>query len=225
VAAALHHFDPNIVAAAQSLSLRLKTFGEIQAKSYEEEAAAIEILLDELQSTEYEAKVALLGLTPWISELEAAVNEFKYLLKLRNAEYAGKPQQRLREVRQQIEAVYRNIIDRIHSTDILDDAGTCTEFILRLNAQIVYFNDHNHHPAPKNVQKADVDPIPPQEYSGKAITPIPAVHLDGQELVFARDFSLTYKNNVQPGVAEINIAGKGSYGGHKTVTFNIIQNN
>jgi hypothetical protein len=57
----MQQFDPAFVAATQNLWLRLKTFDEIQTKSYEEEAAAINILVDDLQSAEYVSKVALLG--------------------------------------------------------------------------------------------------------------------------------------------------------------------
>ncbi|MDR1153330.1 MAG: hypothetical protein LBL04_01360 [Bacteroidales bacterium] len=53
------------------------------------------------------------------------------------------------------------------------------------------------------------------------MTPIPAVYLEGVELFFAKDFTLTYKNNVQRGVAEIGITGKGNCAGRKTVTFHI----
>jgi hypothetical protein len=221
VDAALHHFDPAMVAAAQSLSLRLKTFGEIQAKSYEEEAAAIDILLGDWQSPEYAPKVELLGLAPWLDELAEAVAEFKQLLKLRNVEQADKPQQRLREVRRLIETVYRNMVIRINSAAILDTTEMYAEFINRLNTQIAYFNDHNRHPAPQNIRTAVVEVIPVQAYTGKAITPVPVVHLDDTELFFAKDFNLTYKNNVQRGVAEVGITGKGNYAGRKNVTFNI----
>jgi hypothetical protein len=221
IAAALHHFDPSVVAAAQSLSLRIKAFGDIPMKSYEEEAAAIDILLGDLQSPEYAPKVALLGLALWVDELAEAVADFEQLLKLRNVEQADKPQQRLRDVRRQIETVYRDMITHINSAAILDTADTYTEFINRLNAQITYFNDHNHHPAPKNIRPAVVDVIPAQTYTGKAITPIPAVHFGDAELFFARDFTLVYKNNIQRGVAEVGIVGKGNYAGRKNVTFNI----
>jgi hypothetical protein len=221
VDAAMHHFNPAIVAAATSLNLRLKAFGEIQAKSYEEEVTAIDILLDDLQSPEYAPKVSLVGLAPWLSELRLAVDDFKRLLKLRNVEGAGKPPERLREIREQIEIVYRNIIDRIHSAATLDTTNAFAEFIKRLNVQVAYFNDHNHHPAPINLRTADVDLIALQIYTGQAVTPIPVVHLSGKLLSFAKDFTLTYKNNVNPGVAEVSIAGKGNYGGHKVITFNI----
>jgi hypothetical protein len=209
------------VAAAQSISLRLKAFGDIQIKSYEEEAAAINILIEDLRSPEYMHKVMLLGLDPWINELAEAVADFENLLKQRNIEQADKPQLRLRSVRKQIEQVYRSMIVNIESAATLDTTNSYTEFINRLNTQITYFNDHNHHPAPKNIRTAIVDPIPVQPYTGKVITPIPVVHLEGVELSFAKDFKLTYRNNIERGVAEAGITGKGLYAGKKTVTFNI----
>jgi hypothetical protein len=96
-----------------------------------------------------------------------------------------------------------------------------TEFINRLDMQITYFNDHNHHHAPISIRTANVDAIPIQQYTGEVITPIPTVYMDNKRLSFAKDFNLTYKNNIQCGVAEVNITGKGTYGGKKLVTFNI----
>jgi hypothetical protein len=217
-----HHFDPSIVAAAKSISLRLKVFGEIQSKSYEEEAAAISILVESLQSAEYAPKIELLKLEPWVAELAESVANFESLLKLRNIEQSDKPQQRLRDIRRQIEPVYRNIITRIESAAMMDTTNTYTEFIKQLNGQITYFNDHTHHPSPKNIRTAIVEQIPEQAYTGKAITPIPVVHLGDEELFFAKDFNLTYKNNIERGVAEVGITGKGNYAGKKLVTFNII---
>ncbi|MDR1269416.1 MAG: DUF6261 family protein [Planctomycetaceae bacterium] len=221
VNAALHYFNPAVVEAAQSVQLLLKTFGEIQSKSYEEEAAAIRILLDDFGKPEFIAKTALLGLDPWLVELSESLNHFNELLKLRNTEQADKPQQRLREIRKQIELVYHNMINHINSAAVLDQSNMYTEFINRLDTQITYFNDHNHHPAPISIRTANVDVIPIQQYTGEAITPIPTVYMGDKRLSFAKDFNLTYKNNIQCGVAEVNITGKGIYGGKKLVTFNI----
>jgi hypothetical protein len=222
IKASLHHFDPVIVAAANIIWLRLKAFGDIQSKSYEEESAAITILIDDLKSAEYAPKAEILGLNPWICELKKAVTEFNALLKLRNVEQAGKPQQHLRDIRRQIDEVYHLMINNINSAVTLDSTGAYTEFVNQLNTQIAYFNEHNHHPAPKNLKTAIVNAIPEQEYTGKVITPIPAVFFNDVELFFAKDFTLTYKNNIERGVAEIGIKGKGNYTGKKTVTFNIV---
>lgn len=223
IAAGLHHFDHNVAEAAQSLSLRMRAFGEVQAKSYEEELTAAELLIAAFRSPEYAAKVETVGLTVWVNQLDSSVQSFRQLLELRNAETAGKPQQRLRELRKQIEVVYHHMIERLNSAANLDETGKYNDFINLVNTRITYFNDHNHHPAPKSIRTADVEHITPRPYTGKAVTPIPRVYFNGEELFFAKDFTLTYKDNVKPGVAEVNITGKGNFGGKRIVTFNIVQ--
>jgi hypothetical protein len=219
--ASLHHFDSATVAAAQSLALRMKAFGDIPAKSYEEEVAAIDILITDLKSTEYVQKVCRLGLMPWVQQLLSSVTEFKELLRLRNIEQSEKPNETLQDIRNQIEPLYRKMIGAIDAASFIDTEGKYTEFIKRLNTQVTYFNDHNHRPARKNIKTANVEPISVQQYTGKAITPIPLVRFEGSELSFAKDFTLIYKNNVNRGVATIGIVGKGIYTGKIVVTFNI----
>ncbi|MDR1202644.1 MAG: DUF6261 family protein [Tannerellaceae bacterium] len=218
----VHHFNPVIAEAAISLQNRMKPFGNIARKSYEEEAAAIKILLVDLKG-EYAHKAELIGLTPWLNELEIAVAEFERLLHLRNSEQAAKPLERLWEIRRDIETVYRQMIDRISSFNTIDEKGTYTEFIRQLNVQIDYSNAHNRKPSLKDVKNAVVKPITPQQYKGKPITPIPEVSLEGMELVFAKDFILSYKNNESVGNAKITIQGKGAYKGKKSITFFITE--
>jgi hypothetical protein len=57
--------------------------------------------------------------------------------------------------------------------------------------------------------------------TGKAITPIPVMYYEGTELVFAVDFSLTYKNNVDVGEATVIMHGKGRFNGQHIRKFNI----
>jgi hypothetical protein len=63
------------------------------------------------------------------------------------------------------------MVMHINSAATLDITGMYIEFINRLNTQIAYFNDHNHHPAPKNIQitraaqRLDGGKISVEEYS------------------------------------------------------------
>jgi hypothetical protein len=229
ITAALHHFDPATVEAAQSLYNRFDAFGRIAKKSYEEETLDVNLLIGDLNSIEYAAKVTLLGLQTWLAELQTAETAFEQLLELRNVEYSQKPQDRLKDLRHEIDGDYHGMIDRIAAASTLDSTGIYDEFIAQLNAEITYFNNLAHTHARKDIGAGDacvVEPVAQQAYTGKAVTPVPVAYYrkEGkptEELVFARDFSVTYKNNVNVGTADLILHGKGKYKGQKKVTFAI----
>ncbi|MDR1330636.1 MAG: DUF6261 family protein [Tannerella sp.] len=228
VEATLHHFNPATAEAARSILNRIDAFGHLTRKAYEEETIDVNLLIEDFQGS-YAAKVTLVGLTAWVTELQAAETEFETLLGERSVESAHKPQEQFRDVRREIDDVYNRMVDRINAAATLDDAGAYYEFVDQLNAQITYFNNHAHQRARKNLSAGEacvIEPIDLQHYTGKAITPVPAVHYreEGKptvELVFGKDFTTTYRNNVNVGMAEIVVHGKGGYRGQKTVTFAI----
>jgi hypothetical protein len=76
-------------------------------------------------------------------------------------------------------------------------------------------------PAKIDLAGAVTEPLPTHTYTGKAITPIPVLYYEGKELVFAVDFSLTYKNNVEVGEATVIMHGKGRFNGQHIRKFNI----
>jgi hypothetical protein len=226
--AGLHHFTPAVVEAAQSLHNRFKNFGDITRKSYEMQVADINILIKDLLSDQYAAKVTLIGLSPWVTELTAAEEAFEDLISRRNTEYTGKPEEIFQDVRRESEAIYQRMALRINAAAVMNPE-VHDEFIGELNARIEYFNTHYRHHARKNIGAADhsvIEEIPVQDYTGKAVTPIPRVYYreEGKptvELVFAHDFYVTYRNNVEVGTAELVIHGKGLYRGKIKTTFNI----
>jgi hypothetical protein len=78
-------------------------------------------------------------------------------------------------------------------------------------------------PAKFDLKDAVTEPIATQTYTGKAITPIPAAYYDNEELVFAKDFSVTYRNNVEVGEAVAVLHGKGKFTGFHERRFNIVK--
>jgi hypothetical protein len=115
---------------------------------------------------------------------------------------------------------------RIDAAATLDETDTYTEFIRQLNQEIAYFNGHLPHHARKDIANVAVGDIPAQTYTGEPVIVIPDVFYtaEGQQtvkIVFAKDFTVTYRNNVKVGTAELVLHGKGAYKGNKTVTFNI----
>jgi hypothetical protein len=141
---------------------------------------------------------------------------------LRNAELAERPDGPLKEVRHELDLSYLGMTDRIDSAATLDSDSIYTEFIRQLNGYVTYFNEHSHRRPKKDLKNATVESIPEQFCTGREVTPLPVVHLDGELLAFAKDYFVTYKNNVKPGTATLIIHGKGACKGRKDVSFNIL---
>ena len=75
-----------------------------------------------------------------------------------------------------------------------------------------------------DIAKAKVDKIPLRVSNGQEQRPIPAVQLKWTELKLNRDYTLSYKNNVDAGTATVIVSAKGKYfKGSKRVTFRIVQ--
>ena len=225
--AARHSLDPAVAEAARVLRIRLREFGDIRGKAYEEETAAVQVLIDDLGNA-YVQQTSLVGLQSWLTELTAAESEFTRLYLQRGSETAGRPEERMVDVRRDIEEKYRNIATFVDVSS-LTTPDEYDGFIAKLNVQVQYFNEHSHRPARKDLGAGDhtvIEPIDTQQYTGRPITLVPAVHYreEGKEtkqLYLGEDFSVTYKNNVNVGMAELTIHGKGEYKGQKTATFNI----
>jgi hypothetical protein len=229
IAAALHHFDPETVADAKSLRNRFDAFGGIVKKSYEEETVIVNLLIADLMSSEYAMKVNIVGLDPWLAELRANESAFEQLLERRNLETSEKAKGPIKSARQSLDILYHKMTDRVDAAATMSAANTYDGFIAQINAEITYFNNRYHH-APKNIAVGGaslIEPVDTQTFTGLPVTPLPKVWFreDGQkavELVFAKDFFVTYKNNVEAGTATLVIHGKGGYKGQVSVKFNIV---
>ncbi|MDR1223672.1 MAG: immunity 41 family protein [Tannerella sp.] len=227
--AALRHFDPSVVQAAQALHNRFKAFGRITRKAYEEETADVNILLGDLKNDSYADKVTLLGLSPWVTQLTEDEATFEHLIEQRNVEYAGKPQEHLKDVRRDSDILCRNIFDRVDSAATMATTPLYDDFINELNARIDYFNDHAHQHARRDISVAGhciVEDVAEQTYTGKPLTPQTRAYYreEGKptvELVSGQDFFITYRNNVEVGTADLILHGRNAYRGQKKTTFNI----
>lgn len=58
-------------------------------------------------------------------------------------------------------------------------------------------------------------------YTGSVIKPVPAVKAGGRTLKNGTDFTVSYKNNTEPGTATLKVTGKGNYSGSVSKTFRI----
>jgi hypothetical protein len=222
---ASHFPDPNAVKAAGRLTLRMKAFrGEIERKAYEEKSGAVKVLVADLQGA-YASQVSTLNLGVWVTEIAAAQAAFEHIFLLRSAEKVAKPQGNLRNVRKEIDALYRQIIKHIDVYTFMNGTSVTGVFISKLNDEITYFNEHNHRRVSKDINLVTVASIPDQLRDGsQPVTPLPlATDEEGNQLVFGRDYDLRYHNNDCPGNATVTLLGHGAWKGRKTVSFNIIK--
>ena len=60
-------------------------------------------------------------------------------------------------------------------------------------------------------------------YTGKKLTPPPSITYNGMTLKKGTDYTVTYRNNKNAGVAKAIIKGKGNYKGKVTKTFKIVK--
>jgi hypothetical protein len=218
----LHHFNPEVVEAARRIHLLIKSFRTaIESKPYQLESSAIEILVYELRST-YAVEVETLKIGEWVDELSAAQAEFDSLFVMRNSEWAARPNAKLRDVRKRVDGLYRAMVALVDSYGLLNGYGVTGRFVLRLNTEVKYFNDHVHHRAKVDIDAAAVESVPKQVYDGRPAVPMPEVYYDGERLVFTRDYVVSYCNNDRPGTAMVIVHGKGRFKGIKDVSFNIV---
>ncbi len=75
----------------------------------------------------------------------------------------------------------------------------------------------------RDIAKVSIGGIDDQIYTGSAITPTVTVTdiVDGNDILEASDYDVSYANNVNAGTATVTLTGKGNYKGTKTATFTI----
>ena len=76
----------------------------------------------------------------------------------------------------------------------------------------------------RSLRNAEIEKIPDQKYTGRAITPTVKVYYLGLRLKRGTDYTVTYTANRSVGTAKCKITGKGKYTGTRTVSFKIVRN-
>ena len=99
------------------------------------------------------------------------------------------------------------------SADVADD------YVLDSASFTVSIVQNQH---PMNSRDITVRPIPAQTYTGGPIYPAVSVWHGATQLVMGEDYTVSYQNNVNVGVATIVITGMGDYAGTRLAFFDIV---
>lgn len=76
--------------------------------------------------------------------------------------------------------------------------------------------------AAEDIKTATVSKIKNQTYTGKQIKPAVNVTLNGKTLKNGKDYTVTYSDNKNTGLAKATVKGTGKYTGIQTITFRIL---
>ncbi|MDR2564158.1 MAG: DUF6261 family protein [Prevotellaceae bacterium] len=127
--------DPNQLAAAKKLEPVFKHYGNLAAKSYDDETAGIVNFIQDLRGS-YASYVEILEWEGMIAALELANNEFEAAILLRNAESADRPAYKMLDLRTKINRCYLDMIEKIEAKILLNGDEDIAEFVKNLNSNI-----------------------------------------------------------------------------------------
>jgi hypothetical protein len=229
------HFDPSVRDNAGHVLNLVDNYGDLAHAGYDAETAGIDSIITRLNGADYIGAVQSLHLEPWLTELARLNSLFKSYAADAEQEQVRKPDISPRTVRRQTDEALRKITNRVTSLVDLNGPDAYALLVDEFNVHVNHYNTlvHEHYGrlhARTDLSAGEVDPIAVQPYTGEPVYVIPKVRVrktekDGAvtvvELRFSEDFTVGYKNNVEPGSATLTITGIGKYVGQIITTFNI----
>lgn len=216
----------NIAAAGAKMVDFLTPFWDISKEPMMSQTAQIkQVALRYSADPALAAAASTLGIDAQIQELFNANNDLQNLYDARLLEMAKIEGPSASSIKTDVVTAYNDFCTAVEITL----SATPTDALQLL------FNQMNeirrkyiaHLPTVLDETHTSVASIPDQQYTGRHITPLPRVFYqpnEGElrELIFAEDFTVTYRNNVKVGEAKIFIHGKGKYTGRYQSVFHII---
>ena len=136
--AALKHFGEEVRGAAARLKILFDTYGDVNRKPLNEQTSAVYNILQELKG-KYAPDTALVGISSWVSELEARNNAFADLMRERFDETASRTDIVLKESRAEVDNAYFAIRERVNALAIVEGLSVYESFIRTFNAVIAKY--------------------------------------------------------------------------------------
>lgn len=112
-----YHFDPIVVAAANTVLNCYKKYGKrVIDLDYNKESETLDQLINDFETdTVIKAAIATLGLTAWVAELKDANTKFKQKYIERTAQYATQPTEPAHKLRPAAVAAFDKLFAQINS--------------------------------------------------------------------------------------------------------------
>ena len=126
--------------SAEFVSRIIDLYGDLRAKSYNEESAGLSNLVADLQLPANAEQVNKVGIQRWVTELKNQNDQFQTVFNERNAELAGRESGDVRAVRLQIDPIYLQMAEIINATIVMGIAKPAAiSFVGQLNEKIKYY--------------------------------------------------------------------------------------
>jgi hypothetical protein len=110
-------FHPDAVKRAAALKVKsyLDHYGDISARPYDDQSAALDDVARELRAPGHLELVTLLGLLPWLQVIEEENTRFVRLMEARNKEVGHRPSTDMKLARAALDLVLNDVIDRVEA--------------------------------------------------------------------------------------------------------------
>lgn len=138
---ALNHFDPAIQAAAKRIKLVLDESGNLSELGIKQQSSATATFIAKLRIEDLAKDVALIGLTPWVDELEKRNENVRVLEDKQNLEASEKTTLRMKEVRKEMDTVIRAIWRRLKALMLLEGEAPYADYVRQLNERNTKYAD------------------------------------------------------------------------------------
>jgi hypothetical protein len=129
----------NEVASAEVIRRAIDLYGDVRTLTYNEESAATANLVADLLLPANADHLNRIGIQRWVTELKNENEQFQAAFNDRNNEVAGRESGDVRTIRAQIDSVYKQIVERINASVIMEVAKPAAiSFVSQLNEKIKY---------------------------------------------------------------------------------------
>jgi hypothetical protein len=135
----LHHYDAEIVAAANIVTAVLKPFKNVYRITFEQETATLDKMVIELRKEDVAKAVERLGFTEWVNQIAKDNRQFAALQMQRSVENTLKLEGNMKGIRSRVDPSYYELTHWINSLTVINGAAPYEATVKLLNERINSF--------------------------------------------------------------------------------------
>ena len=232
------NLDPAVSESAKRVLRLINNYRNIEHVDYDAETAGIDSILEHLATPEYSGDVQRLNMQVSFDELDRLNTLFKTYAVDVELEQGKKPDISSKTARKETDEALKKLTSRLTAIITIDGPEDAQPLLVAYNVHANHYNTlwkehYGRTHAKTDITDAVISGIDSEySYTGDTINVIPAVAVsktrNGKttlvKLVFSKDFTVSYRNNIEPGTATLFIDGIGKFTGRITTTFTIVGN-